>query len=76
MADIGKPSVALFVNRRLISAASLQVVITDQIHVALLNLLLRYRSNAQRGEDCDREPGFPEVMHERAHIQTPSTVIS
>ena len=46
MSDVGNPPVTLLVNRRLIRAARLQVVVADKIHVALFSLLLPQRDGA------------------------------
>ena len=76
MADVCKPPVALFVKRRLIRAASLQVVIADEFHVAFLHLLLSEGSNTDQRENCEGNTPFSEVLQERRHIQTPSTIYS
>src|SRR2546427_10590141 len=62
MADVCKPPVALVVKRRLIRAASLQVVIADEFHVAFLHLLLSEGSNTDQRENSYGKPPVSDVL--------------
>ena len=42
MADVGDPAAALLVNDGLVGAAALQIVVADELHVALLGFVLRH----------------------------------
>src|SRR5262245_26789850 len=64
MANVGNPAIALLVNRWLVGAAGLQVVIAHEIHVVLLRFLLCRFSNGQQQKNYDRKVSF--------HMNTPS----
>jgi hypothetical protein len=40
MADIRDPAVALMVNRGLVGASRLQIIVTDERHIALIRSVL------------------------------------
>jgi hypothetical protein len=40
MADVSDPAIALLVDRRLVGAAPLQIVVADEIHILALRLRL------------------------------------
>src|SRR5436190_19000230 len=48
MTDVGNPPVSLFVDRRLIGAAALQITVSDKLHIALVGLLLRTNDHCGR----------------------------
>src|SRR5690348_7391562 len=56
MAEVGDPALPLLVNRGLVGAARLQVVITYDLHIALLFLLrLSHRNDCEKNEkSCQR----------------------
>src|SRR5205814_9010086 len=63
-ADVGDPAVALFVHDRLIGASSLQVMVADELHVALFGLrrplggwgVTGLEHEAQRDHRCPQPP--------------------
>ena len=61
VANVGDPALPLLVNGRLIGTASLQVVIADHLHIALLFLLrLSRRSHSQKNDQpCQRQASQP-----------------
>ena len=63
VADIGNPAIPLVVDGRLIRASSLEIVVADQSHVALLGLVL---SRGRRAEsNPERQEGRIEASHDR-----------
>ena len=64
VADVGDPAVALFVHDRLIGASSLQVMVADELHVALFGLrrplggwgVPGMEHEAQRDHRCRQPP--------------------
>ena len=50
VADIGDPTAPLLVDNGLIRAASLEIVVADKLHVALLGLVLRQGRREQDSE--------------------------
>ena len=58
VANVGNPSLALSVYRRLVGAPGLEIVIAHQIHVVFLRLLLRSFGNRQQHKNRDRKVSF------------------
>ena len=50
VADVGDPAVALLVDDGLVGAASLEIVVADKLHVALLGLVLGQGRREQDSE--------------------------
>ena len=59
MADVGDPALSLVMNRRLIGAARLQVVIANELHIAFFFLL-----RLSRGRKANRR--WPARRRQRA----------
>ncbi len=57
MPDIGDPTAALFVDDGLIGAAALEIVVTDELHVALLGLVLRRHGLREQGSEYRNPSG-------------------
>ena len=55
MADVGDPAVPLAVDGGLIRAACLQIVVADELHVALLPFVLRDGRRTERDGKADDE---------------------
>src|SRR5262249_23987221 len=66
MADVGEPPIAVLANQRLVGAARLQVVETDQPHVAHVGPLLR--RDAVIADDAQPRQGNPD--RRRRHVRT------
>src|SRR5258708_5678049 len=59
MPDVGDPAAALLVDHGLIGAAALEVVVADQLHVALLGLVLRLGVACERdAQSCEPNDGL------------------
>jgi hypothetical protein len=55
MADVSDPAIALMVNRGLVGASRLQIIVTDERHLALVcSVLCRDRRAQSHAERCDK----------------------
>ena len=66
MAYVGDPAAALLVDDGLIGAAALQIVIADELHVALLGLVVR--RNVAGQESGRRGEGGDHALRARSHL--------